>query len=61
MTNRPPIPNPPYTGGCLCGAEICRGAVTGWKDLPAERKADYEGQVAPYLLEIDRELAGAPA
>jgi hypothetical protein len=20
MTQRPPIPNPPYTGGCLCGA-----------------------------------------
>jgi hypothetical protein len=20
MTTRPPIPNPPYTGGCLCGA-----------------------------------------
>jgi hypothetical protein len=20
MTNRPPIPEPPYTGGCLCGA-----------------------------------------
>ena len=50
-----------FPGGCLCGAEICRGAVTGWKDLPAERKADYAGLVAPYLLEIDRELAAAPA
>jgi hypothetical protein len=30
--------------------------VTGWKDLSAERKADYDGSVAPYLLEIDREL-----
>jgi hypothetical protein len=50
-----------FPGGCLCGADICRGAVTGWKDLPAERKADYEGLVAPYLLEIDRELAGAVA
>jgi len=48
-----------FPGGCLCGADICRGAVTGWKDLPAERKAAYEGLVAPYLLEIDRELAGA--
>jgi len=47
----------PLTGGCLCGADTCRGAVTGWKDLPAERKAAYEGLVAPYLLEIDRELA----
>jgi hypothetical protein len=48
-----------FPGGCLCGADICRGAVTGWKDLPNERKADYAGQVAPYLLEIDLELSGA--
>jgi hypothetical protein len=48
-----------FPGGCLCGADICRGAVTGWKDLPAERKAEYEGEVAPYLLEIDRELSGS--
>jgi hypothetical protein len=26
---------------------------------PPERKAAYEGLVAPYLLEIDRELAGS--
>jgi hypothetical protein len=50
-----------FPGGCLCGADNCRGAVTGWKDLSAERKADYEGSVAPYLLEIDRELATAAA
>ena len=48
-----------FPGGCLCGADICRGSVTGWKDLPAERKDAYEGLVAPYLLEIDRELAGS--
>ena len=24
---------------CLCGAVRCRGSVTGWKDLPAARKA----------------------
>ncbi len=46
-----------FPGGCLCGVDICRGSVTGWKDLPAERKAAYDGLVAPYLLEIDRELA----
>ena len=50
-----------FPGGCLCGADNCRGAVTGWKDLPAERKADYEGLVAPYLLEIDREQVAVPA
>ena len=48
-----------FPGGCLCGADLCRGSVTGWKDLSDERKADYEGSVAPYLLEMDRELATA--
>lgn len=50
-----------FPGGCLCGTDICRGAVTGWKDLPEERKAAYDGLVAPYLLEIDREMAVAVA
>ena len=38
---------------CMCGSEICRGRITGWKDLPDERKKIYEGFVAPYLLESD--------
>jgi len=50
-----------FPDGCLCGAEICRGSVTGWKDLSTERKATYEGEVAPYLLEIDRDLAAVVA
>jgi SET domain-containing protein len=50
-----------FPDGCLCGAVDCRGSVTGWKDLPDERKADYEGSVAPYLLEIDRELTASAA
>jgi hypothetical protein len=50
-----------FPGGCLCEADLCRGAVTGWKDLSDARKADYEGSVAPYLLEIDRDLAAAVA
>lgn len=40
---------------CLCGAHECRGAVTGWKDLPAARKAAYGALVAPYLRAIDDE------
>jgi SET domain-containing protein len=50
-----------FPGGCLCGADLCRASVTGWKDLSDDRKADYEGSVAPYLLEIDRDLATAAA
>ena len=50
-----------FPGGCLCGAGNCRGSVTGWKDLPRDRKRAYDGLVAPYLLEIDRERAGVGA
>ncbi len=38
---------------CMCGAEGCRGKITGWKDLPSERKKEYKGFVAPYLLTLD--------
>lgn len=41
---------------CGCGAKECRGEITGWKDLPDERKEFYEGFVAPYLLELDATL-----
>jgi hypothetical protein len=44
---------------CLCGAARCRGSVTGWKDLPAARKADYGELVAPYLRTMDDEARGA--
>jgi hypothetical protein len=32
-----------------------RGSVTGWKDLPAARKADYGELVAPYLRAMDND------
>ncbi|MDP8931149.1 MAG: SET domain-containing protein-lysine N-methyltransferase [Actinomycetota bacterium] len=38
---------------CRCGSPNCRDRITGWKDLPAQRKADYHGFVAPYLVSID--------
>jgi uncharacterized protein len=46
---------------CLCGCTECRGAITGWGELPAERKAAYRGLVVPYLLELDRERSIRPA
>lgn len=47
---------------CGCGSHRCRGRITGWKDLTAERKADYDGLVAPYLIEMDHaEVALATA
>jgi len=44
---------------CLCGAARCRGSVTGWKDLPAARKADYGELVAPYLRMMDDDIRQA--
>jgi hypothetical protein len=41
---------------CRCGAARCRGSVTGWKDLPATRKADYGELVASYLRTMDNEI-----
>jgi len=38
---------------CMCGSKKCRGRITGWKDLPDEKKKEYEGLVAPYLVELD--------
>ncbi len=41
---------------CSCGQDICRGSITGWKDLPEARKNAYQGFAAPYLIEMDRNL-----
>ncbi|MER5689695.1 hypothetical protein [Streptomyces sp. NPDC002205] len=42
-----------FAAPCRCGARYCRGRITGWRDLPTRRKADYHGFVASYLIEID--------
>ncbi|MCG5216531.1 SET domain-containing protein-lysine N-methyltransferase [Streptosporangium soli] len=46
-----------FAAHCQCGSPHCRDRITGWKDLPAERKADYHGFVAPYLTDIDNRRA----
>jgi len=38
---------------CMCGSINCRGEVTGWQGLSNEKKKEYEGIAAPYLLELD--------
>lgn len=38
---------------CSCGAEECRGEITGWSGLDGDTKARYRGFVAPFLLELD--------
>lgn len=42
-----------FPASCICGEDACRGSVTGWRDLPQARKDQYEGFVAPYLIEMD--------
>lgn len=46
-----------FPAHCLCESPICRRTVSGWKDLPADRRLDYEGSVASFLLEIDHAVA----
>jgi len=46
-----------FAAHCLCGSTRCRDRITGWKDLPAPRKADYRGYVAPYLTDLDNQHA----
>lgn len=45
-----------FPARCGCGSHNCRTSVTGWKDLPEPWRRRYRGFVAPYLLEIEREL-----
>jgi hypothetical protein len=40
-------------GPCLCGTPACRGLVTGYRDLPPDRRARFGPYIAPYLLEIE--------
>ncbi len=42
-----------FPNKCMCGSKGCRGKITGWKDLPDEKKKEYKGFAAPYLLELD--------
>lgn len=46
-----------FAAHCRCGSHRCRDRITGWKDLPSQRKADYDGFVAPYLTDIDKQRA----
>lgn len=46
-----------FAAHCRCGSHCCRDRITGWKDLPAQRKADYDGFVAPYLIDLDKQRA----
>jgi hypothetical protein len=40
-------------GPCRCGSAACRGRITGYKDLPADRRAAFGPYLAEYLLDLD--------
>lgn len=46
-----------FPNSCICGSSDCRGSISGWKDLPQEKKEEYMPWAAPYLLVED----GRPA
>ena len=43
-----------FSNPCLCGESECRKSVSRWKGLSSIKKLEYNGFVAPYLLEMDR-------
>ena len=45
-----------FPTNCQCGSKNCRGKITGWNSLTKEKKKEYKGFVAPYLLDIDGEF-----
>jgi hypothetical protein len=42
-----------FPAHCRCGTAYCRDTITGWKDLPTERRDAYRTLTAPYLLEME--------
>ncbi|MFZ3499301.1 SET domain-containing protein-lysine N-methyltransferase [Streptomyces sp. 5.8] len=40
-----------FPARCRCGTLLCRGRITGWKDLPSDRRDAYRDFAAPYLLD----------
>ena len=41
---------------CGCGAQTCRGCITGWRDLTDAKKQEYGAYAAPYLRALDAAL-----
>ena len=38
---------------CRCNSPLCRGAITGYKDLPADRREAYGAYIAEYLQALE--------
>jgi hypothetical protein len=46
-------------GPCSCNAPSCRSRITGYKDLPEERRRAYGSYIAEYLREMEDSLVEA--
>jgi len=46
-----------FPGECRCGSTQCRVKITGWKDLPVNKKEEYYPWAATYLLELEEEAS----
>lgn len=38
---------------CCCGSSECRKTITGYQGLPADKRAEYKGFFASYLLDLE--------
>ncbi len=43
-----------FSQKCLCGSDICRGEVRGWKDLTKEQQESIRDYTIPFLQHIER-------
>ena len=41
-----------FPNKCMCGSRNCRISITGWKDLPNNKRSEYKDFAAPYLFEL---------
>lgn len=39
-----------FFGTCLCGSDSCRGTISGYPDLPEDRRQAYGPYIAEYLV-----------
>lgn len=44
---------------CRCGTPSCRGRITGYKDLPEDRRIALGSYIAEYLQELDAAVSRA--
>lgn len=44
--------NSDWTMKCECGSPLCRGLMTGYRDLPTDFRLKYKGYISSWLVEV---------